>query len=146
MKEDFSFGPISKVSPKRHNTDTQVACSKRIPEIENLDDMYIKNKQEIKKIVSHPCFKLEPKVIEDRSMNLTSISPISSEEVLEIPDSNQIITKSSLNIKSDPNSRISSITAFKVDNRECPAVISAPDIDNKKRSTYYQLLKAGKTE
>ena len=79
-------------------------------------------------------------------MNLTSISPISSEEVLEIPDSNRIITKSSLNIKSDPNSRISSITAFKVDNRECPAVVSALDIDNKKRSTYYQLLKAGKTE
>ena len=74
------------------------------------------------------------------------MTPMTSEEVLEIPDSNQIITKSSLNIKTDPTSQFTSITAFKVDNRECSAEFSAPDIDNQKRSTYYQLLKAGKTE
>ena len=70
------------MSPKRHKTDTQLPCGKRIPGIENLEDMYIENKQELKKIESHPYFKLEPKVIEDGSINLTTISPMTSEEVL----------------------------------------------------------------
>ena len=67
---------------------------------------------------------------DEKSMNLTSLSPISSEEVLEIPVLNKIATKASLNPKSGLNSRGSSVTAFKVDNRECQEEITAPAIDN----------------
>ena len=81
-------------------------------------------------------------------MNFTpasTIFTISSDESREIPSINQIVTKSSLNYKSDPTSRVSSVTAFKVD-RESPVELFAPENNNQKRSAYYQLLKAGKTE
>ena len=46
----------------------------------------------------------------------------------------------------DPPSRVSSVTAFKVGQCESPADSFVVETHNRKRSTYYQLLKAGKME
>ena len=88
------------------------------------------------------------KVLDDDKMNLTpnsTILTISSDESRDIPDTNKIVTKQSLTNKTNPTSRVSSVTAFKVD-RDSPVELFAPENNNQKRSTYHQLLKAGKTE
>ena len=95
---------------------------------------------------SQPCIDLDFQVIEERNMAPTPISTISSENALEMPNHNNIIAKSSLNMGTDPPSRVSSVTAFKVGQCESPADSFVLETSNRKRSTYHQLLKAGKME
>ena len=95
---------------------------------------------------SQPCIDLDFQVIEERNKAQTPISTITSEDALEMPNHNKIIAKSSLNMGTDPPSRVSSVTAFKVGQCESPADSFVLETSNRKRSTYYQLLKAGKME
>ena len=110
MREDFSFGPTSKVSPKRPSSETDLVCSKKM----SFEDEHEKNNQAHKKMDSQPCIDLDFQVIEKRSMAPTPISTITSEDALQMPDHNTIIAKSSLNMGTDPPSCVSSVTAFKV--------------------------------
>ena len=137
MREDFSFGPTTKVSP-RPSSETDLVCSKRMS-IE-------KNNQAHKKMDSLPCIDLDFQVIEERNMDPIPISTNSSGDAVQMPNLNNIVAKSSLNIGTEPPSRVSSVTAFKVGQSESPADSFVLETHNRKRSTYYQLLKAGKME
>ena len=77
MREDFSFGPTAKVSP-RPSSETDLVCSKRM----SVDDLHAKKNQAVKKMDSQPCIDLDFQVIEERIMDPIPISTNSSEDAV----------------------------------------------------------------
>ena len=63
IREDFSFGPTTKVSPKRPSSETELVCSKRM----SFEDPEAKDNQTFKNMDSQPCIDLDFQVIEEHN-------------------------------------------------------------------------------